>query len=84
MFIWHFFQVSHFTEVFAWILSFHPHNNCGYNCSPSATDLKRPEGATVVAQWLGIHPPMQETRVQALVWEDPTCHRANKPVRHNY
>ena len=24
------------------------------------------------------------TRVQALVWEDPICHRATKPVRHNY
>ena len=23
-------------------------------------------------------------RVQSLVWEDPTCHGATKPVRHNY
>ena len=28
--------------------------------------------------------PMQGTRVRALVREDPTCHRASKPVRHNY
>ena len=27
---------------------------------------------------------MQGTRVRALVGEDPTCHRATKPVRHNY
>ena len=27
---------------------------------------------------------MQGTRVQAVVWEDPTCHGATKPVRHNY
>ena len=27
---------------------------------------------------------MQGTQVQALVWEDPTCHRATKPMRHNY
>ena len=27
---------------------------------------------------------MQGTWVQALVWEDPTCHGATKPVRHNY
>ena len=27
---------------------------------------------------------MQGTRVRALVWEDPTCHRATKPMRHNY
>ena len=28
--------------------------------------------------------PMQETRVWALVQEDPTCRRATKPLRHNY
>ena len=27
---------------------------------------------------------MQGTRVQALVQEDPMCHGATKPVRHNY
>ena len=27
---------------------------------------------------------MQGTRVQALVWEDPTCLGATKPVRQNY
>ena len=27
---------------------------------------------------------MQGAQVQALVWEDPTCHGATKPVRHNY
>ena len=27
---------------------------------------------------------MQGTRVPALVWEDPTCCGAAKPVRHNY
>ena len=40
--------------------------------------------ASLVAQWLRIRLPMQETRVQALVWEDPTCHGATKPMRHNY
>ena len=28
--------------------------------------------------------PMQETRVRALVQEDPTCRGATKPMRHNY
>ena len=28
--------------------------------------------------------PMQGTRVQALVQEDPTCRGATKPVCHNY
>ena len=27
---------------------------------------------------------MQGTWVWSLVWEDPTCHRATKPVNHNY
>ena len=40
--------------------------------------------ASLVAQWLRIRLPMQGTRVQALVWEDPTCRGATKPVRHNY
>ena len=41
-------------------------------------------GASLVAQWLRIHLPMQGTWVRALVREDPTCRRAAKPVRHNY
>ena len=41
-------------------------------------------GASLVAQWLRIHLPMQGTWVQALVWENPTRRRATKPMRHNY
>ena len=41
-------------------------------------------GTSLVAQWLRIRLPRQGTRVRALVREDPTCHRATKPVRHNY
>ena len=40
--------------------------------------------ASMVVQWLGIRLPMQGTRVRALIWENPTCHGATKPVRHNY
>ena len=40
--------------------------------------------ASLVAQWLRICLPMQGTRLEALDWEDPTCHRATRPVRHNY
>ena len=40
-------------------------------------------GASLVAQWLRVHLPLQEARVQSLVWEDLTCRRATKPVRHN-
>ena len=41
-------------------------------------------GASLVAQWLRVCLPMQGTRVRALVWEDPTCHGAARPVSHNY
>ena len=37
-----------------------------------------------MVQWLGIHLPMQGTRVRALVREDPTCQGATKPTHHNY
>ena len=40
--------------------------------------------ASLGVQWLRIRLPMQGTRVQALVQEDPTCHGAAKPMRHNY
>ncbi|KAJ8794518.1 hypothetical protein J1605_018971 [Eschrichtius robustus] len=39
---------------------------------------------SLVAQWLRICLPMQGTRVQALVREDPTCCGATKPMSHNY
>ena len=45
---------------------------------------KQETGASLVAQWLGICLPMKGTRVRALVWEDPTCRGATKPVSHNY
>ena len=45
---------------------------------------KNIERAFLVAQWLRIRLTMQGTRVQALVWEDPTCRGATKPVHHNY
>ena len=46
--------------------------------------VKKKGGASLVAQWLRIRLPMQETRVRALVQEDTTRHGATKPVRHNY
>ena len=41
-------------------------------------------GASLVMKSLRIHLPMQGTQVRALVWEDPTCRGATKPVHHNY
>ena len=41
-------------------------------------------GASLVAQWLRICLPMQGTQVRALVWEDPMCRGATRPVSHSY
>ena len=47
-------------------------------------DIKRLKlGASLVAQWLGVCLLMQGARVRALVWEDPTCRGAMKPVSHD-
>ena len=48
------------------------------------THFKMHYRASLVAQWLRICLPMQRTRVRALVWEDPTCRGATRPVSHNY
>ena len=45
--------------------------------------LKKKFRASLVAQWLRICLLMQETRVRALAWEDPTCHGAAGPVSHS-
>ena len=45
---------------------------------------KKRKRASLVAQWLRICLLMQETRVRALVWEDPTCRGETRPVSHNY
>ena len=39
--------------------------------------------ASLVAQWLRTCLLMQGTRVRALVWEDPACRGATRPVSHN-
>ena len=56
----------------------------GQNCSSEYKALKWALRAFLVAQWLRICLPMQGTWVQALVWEDPTCRGATKPLRHKY
>ena len=39
---------------------------------------------SVVVQSLRICLPMQQTWVQSLVWEYPTCQGAAKPMHHSY
>ena len=48
------------------------------------SSLRHIPGTSLVVQWLRICLPMQGTRVRALVWEDPTCRGATRPVSHNY
>ena len=43
---------------------------------------EKSSGASLVAQ--GICLPMQGTQVRVLVWEDPTCRGATRPMSHNY
>ena len=52
--------------------------------SAPALQLRSLPWASLVAQWLRVCLPMQGTRVRALVWEDPTCRGATRPVSHNY
>ena len=56
-----------------------------YHLTPvRMTITKKVYRASLVAQWLRICLPMQGTQVRALVWEDPTCRGATKPMSHNY
>ena len=48
-----------------------------------ASQLKGEYRTFLVVQWLRVRLPMQGAGVRALVREDPTCHRAAEPVRHN-
>ena len=57
------------------------------NCPEKILQIKAFEvfcWASLVVQWLRICLLMQGTRVRALVWEDPTCCGAIRPVSHNY
>ena len=40
--------------------------------------------ASLAAQWCKVHLAVLETWVPSLVQEDPTCHKAMKPVSRNY
>ena len=51
---------------------------------PEKTLIQKDTWTSLLAQWLEICLPVQGTQVRALVWEDPTCRGAAKPVHHNY
>ena len=56
----------------------------GRKFHPFRTVKSKPTGTSLVTQWLRILLPMQGTWVRALVWEDPTCRGATKPLGRNY
>ena len=41
-------------------------------------------GVSQVMQWLRIRLAIQGILARSLIQEDPTCHRANKPMYHNH
>ena len=51
---------------------------------PNLPTIKRQWGTSLVVQWLRICLAMQRIPVQPLVWEDPSCVGAVKPVCHSY
>ena len=58
--------------------------NAPHHMSSGKCKLKQQWGTSLVVQWLRICLPLPGTRVWALLWEDPTCCRTTKPVRHSY
>ena len=56
----------------------------GYEKKLSKNAFKRDGGTSLVIQWLRIHLPTQGKWVRSLVWGDPTCRRATKPMCHNH
>ena len=48
------------------------------------TFFKNAHWTSLVIQWIRTHLPTQGTQVWSLVQKDPTCHRATRPVCHNY
>ena len=42
------------------------------------------KGTSLIVQWLRIYLPMWGTRIPSLIWEDPMCHGATKPVCRNH
>ena len=57
---------------------------CKLSLNKTAFLKKAKNRTSLVVQWLRICLPMQGTKVQSLVWEDPTCPGTTKPVSHSY
>ena len=59
------------------------HCSC-HKCLHCHTSNTTCRSALLVVQGLWVHPPMQATWLWFLVWGDPTCHRAAKPMSLDY
>ena len=70
-------------------IHFHHYSHClplFLRFSRSQFDIaskKRPSRAFLVALWIRICLPMQETQVRSLIREEPTCHRAIRAEHHH-
>ena len=54
------------------------------NATWQSKNSKLDHWTSLVAQWIRIHLPKQETQVQSLVQEDSTYRGATKPAYHSY
>ena len=67
-----------------------PLSSSGQQCSPQLSlgilkfQEKQTVGTSLVVQWLRIRLAKQGIPVWSLVQENPTCHRAAKPMGRNY
>ena len=69
----------------AWHAAVHGFTKSQTRLSDWTTNVKKAMLLTsLVVQWLRVCLPVQGTWIQSLVQEDPTHHRATKPMRHNY
>ena len=74
-----------FHVQYIWLIIFiHSWGEKGTSGRQFVNVYKKNLRASLVAQWLRVCLPMQEIRVRALVWEDPTCRGAAGPVSHDY
>ena len=73
-------------NTFAWRIPWteEPGGLQSRSCKELDTTERLTHDTWLVAQWLRIHLPVQETWVWSLIQEDLTCHRAIKLVHHNY
>ena len=82
---WHFIHVHTEFNIWEWLTGVLG-KVCekGRKCNCGNLHYENKMGASLVVQWLGIHPPMQGTWVLSPVREDPTSPGVTQPMCHSY